>query len=71
MLHKVKLHYPLSSADTVNPLIFGNFVLAQLLYSISKFYSVFTIQNLLICCFGRVMLGHLLPTHQPTCLAVL
>jgi hypothetical protein len=59
ILHKVMLHYPLSSPDTVNPLIFGSFVLAQFLYSISNFYSVFTIQILLICCLDRVILDHL------------
>jgi hypothetical protein len=50
-LHKEELRYSLSSSDTVNPLVFGSFVLAQLLYSISNLYSVFMIQNLLFCCF--------------------
>lgn len=59
MLHKEELHYSLSSPDTVNPLIFGSFVLAGLLYSINNLYSMFTIQNLLICCFDRGILGHL------------
>ena len=50
-LHKEELHYSLSLPDTGNRLIFGIFVLAHLLYSISNLYSLFMIQNLLICCF--------------------